>query len=139
MARIKLELPEDFDFETEFTLRITDINYGQHLGNDAVLGLMHEARLRLLARHGFSELDTAGSSIIMTDAVILYKAQAVYGEVLTAEVAVQDMGRTGCDFVFRFKKKENGKEVARGKTGIVFFDYAKNRMVKIPEAFRAAF
>lgn len=138
MAKVKLELPEAFRFKTEIALRITDINYGRHLGNDAVLALMHEARLRFLARFGFSEVEAAGASMIMSDALVVYKAQAVYGDILLVEVAVSDLTRTSCDFVFKLTKKGAEEEVARGKTGIVFFDYAANRVVRVPEAFRSA-
>ena len=33
MGRVKLELPETFSFSTELTVRVTDLNYGGHLGN----------------------------------------------------------------------------------------------------------
>ncbi|NDG84238.1 MAG: thioesterase, partial [Proteobacteria bacterium] len=62
MPRIKIDLPERFAFSTELSLRITDINYGGHLGNDAVLGLVHEARVRFLKHHGFSETEIGGVS-----------------------------------------------------------------------------
>ena len=57
MARIKIELPEKFIFSTEIPLRISDINYGGHLGNDAVLSIAHEARIRFFNKHGFKEID----------------------------------------------------------------------------------
>jgi 4-hydroxybenzoyl-CoA thioesterase len=33
----------------------------------------------------------------------------------------------------------SGREVARGKTGIVFFDYATRKTAPVPAAFRAQF
>ena len=139
MARIKLELPDVFGFSTELTVRIGDINYGGHLGNDALLSLMHEARIRFLAQYGFSEKDAGGSGLIMTDAVIIYKAQAFSGDKLIIELAVNDISRKGCDFVYRITNKENGIEIARSKTGIVFFDYSRNKVVRVPEKFKAVF
>ena len=46
MARIKLTLPERFPFTTTIPIRITDLNYGGHVGNDTVLALLHEARVQ---------------------------------------------------------------------------------------------
>ena len=46
MARVKLELPAQFNFRTNIPIRIQDLNYGNHVGNDAILSIMHEARLR---------------------------------------------------------------------------------------------
>ncbi len=137
MARLKLDLPETFAFSTPMTVRIGDVNYGRHLGNDAVLALAHEARLLFLRKHGFSEIDAGGCGMIMADAAIVFKAQAFHGDVLTIDVAVADWSRCGCDFVYRFSKAD-GTEVARIKTGIVFFNYETNRVESVPEKFKAA-
>jgi len=64
MPRVELELPERFQFVTEIPLRITDINYGGHLGNDALLSLLHEARVQFLRQYGFTEMNVDGRSII---------------------------------------------------------------------------
>ena len=72
MPRIKINLPSSFHFTTEIPIRISDINYGGHLGNDAVLSILHEARLRMLIEHGWTEMSIEGVSIIMSDSVILY-------------------------------------------------------------------
>jgi len=136
MARVKLEMPERFAFSTELPVRITDINYGRHLGNDAVLAFAHEARVRFLNAHGFSEADVDGVGMIMLDAVVMYKSQAFHGETLTVEVAAADLGPCGCDFLYRLSDKAGGREIARVKTGLAFFDYAKNRIAKMPDRFR---
>jgi len=138
MARIKLELPEKFVFATELPVRITDINYGNHLGNDALLALLHEARIRFLHSQALSEVDVGGCGLIMTDAVIIYQTQARYGEVLRVQIAVQDFGPLGCDLVYRVTNRESGAEVARAKTGLVCFDYARGKPVRCPEKFRRA-
>ena len=48
MARIKIDLPESFSYSTLFAVRITDLNYGAHVGNDKVLSFLHEVRVRFL-------------------------------------------------------------------------------------------
>ena len=139
MARIKLDLPEHFPFSTELSVRITDANYGGHMGNDALLGLLHEARVRFLAHYGLSELDIGGAGIIMTDSVIVYKAEAFPGEKLEIAVTANDFNQYGCDFVYRVTERVSGREVARAKTGIVFFDYQKRAVQKTPLTFRNLF
>lgn len=137
MARIKLDLPEKFDFSTEIAVRISDINYGGHLGHDSVLSLTHEARVRLLRKHGFTEMDIDGSGLIISDVAIVYKSEAFYGETLNIEVAASDFSKYGCDFVYKITEKETGREIARAKTGIVFFDYANRKVAPVPEKFKA--
>ena len=139
MARIEIELPETFPFSTEIPIRIDDLNYGNHLGNDRVLTLAQEARVRLLARHGWKELDVAGAGLIQVDAAVVYRAEGHYGMVLKVEVAVTDVRTRGCDFLFRLSDAATGKEIARVKTGVVFFDYVAHKVIHTPGPFRAAF
>ena len=139
MPRLKFNLPGRFHFSTEIPLRIGDINYGGHLGNDAILSLAHEARVRFFRKHGWTELDVEGASIIMADAAIMFKAEGFYGDVVTVEIAVDDLSEPGCDLLYRLTNKESGKEIARVKTGIVFFDYKSRKPVRMPESFRLAF
>ena len=136
MSRVKIKLPEKFIFSTEIKPRITEINYGGHLGNDAFLSIVHEARARFLAAHHWSEMDIDGYSLIMADAAIMYLAEVFYGTALHVELAVTEMSRIGCDFVFRLSNQENGQEAARVKTGMVFFDYQQRKVVRMPEVFR---
>ncbi len=135
MARIELNLPDNFSFSTDVRVRISDINYGNHLGNDALLSLVHEARLQFLQSRGFSELDIDGCGLILTDAVIVYKSQGFHGDLLTILAAVGDFNKYGCDFFYKVIRKNGGKEVARAKTGVVFFDYNRQKMVPVPAAF----
>jgi len=138
MARVKLELPEKIIFSTELSVRISDINYGGHVGNDAVLALAHEARIRFLGHYGFSEKDIAGVGIIMADAVIIYKAEAFLGECLQIDIMVDDISRVGCDIFYRITNKDTGVEIARVKTGSVSFNYTSRQVAPVPEAFRNA-
>ncbi|MGA9117792.1 MAG: thioesterase family protein [Bacteroidota bacterium] len=117
-------------------VRISDVNYGGHLGNDAVLSLAHEARIRYLGTLGYTELDIEGLGIIMTDAVIVYRAESFHGDRLRIEVAVDSFHSHGCDFVYRISRADDSREIARLKTGIAFFDYAKRKIAQLPVGFR---
>ncbi len=137
MARVKIELPKEFIFKTEIPIRINDINYGGHLGNDAVLSIAHEARLRFLKQHNFTELNVGGAGIIMVDAAVQYKAEGFYGDIIKVEIAVADITGVGCDFVYRCTNNNTGTVIAIVKTGIVFYDYDKKKVVSVPEKFGA--
>ncbi|NQT72108.1 MAG: thioesterase family protein [Chloroflexi bacterium] len=136
MARVKLNLPEEFHFSTEIPIRIDDLNYGAHLGHDSILPFAHEARVRFLGHLGYDEKDIEGLSYIMADAAIIYKSQAFYGQTLVIEIAVQDFTRNGCDFAYRITDKETGNQIALVKTGMVFYDYRKDKISRVPERFK---
>ena len=134
MARLKLDMPQKFLFVTTMDVRITDINYGNHLGNDSLLSLIHEARMRFLGSLGYSEANVDGAGIMMADVAIIYKAQAFYGDTLQIEVGIGDISKKSCDLYYRITK-ESDKIVALSKTAIVFFDFVRQKPVRIPEAF----
>src|SRR5690242_1250044 len=100
--RIQLQLPATFSFQTEIPVRISDINYGNHLGNDAILSMMHEARVQFLKSLGYTELDLDGVGLIMSDSAIIYKGEGFYGDVLTVKVTATDFGKYGFDFMYLF-------------------------------------
>lgn len=134
MARIKIALPEKIIFETELVLRISDINYGGHLANDAVLSIVHEARIRFLQQLGYSEKNIEGLGLIMTDAAIVYKNQGFHGDRLTIKISIDEFTKLGFD-LFYLLTNQDGKEVARVKTNITFFDYKANKLAGIPQDF----
>jgi acyl-CoA thioesterase FadM len=137
MARIRLEIPENLPFATELTLRVGDMNYGNHLGNDALLGLLHEARLQFLATLGYSEMSLGGAASIMADVAIVYKAQAFRGDRLRIAVGTGDFTGSGFDMLYRVSNVTTGAVVALAKTALVLFDYERGRPVRMDDVLRA--
>jgi 4-hydroxybenzoyl-CoA thioesterase len=139
MSRVRIDLPDKFDFSTDLRLRFRDINAGNHLAHDAVLSLAEEARFLFLEHLGYAHLTIDGCGYVAADAAIVYKSQAYFGQVIRIEVAVRDFALKSCDFVYRLSNKETGEEVAVAKTRIVFFDYENQESVKVPDGFRSRF
>lgn len=140
MARIKLEFPDSvFCFETRMPVRITDINGANHLGNDALISMLSEARAQLLVEYGIEEADQNGMGIIVTDLATMYQGESFYPDLLRFEVGLMDFNRYGGDFVFRVTKAEGGQPVALAKYGFVFFNYQTREVTAMPESFRARF
>lgn len=136
MARIHVAIPEYTQFEATIPVRITDLNYGGHLGNDALLSIMHEARLQLLRHYGYSELELGGTSLIMADVAIAYKGESFYGDTLTIKLAFDDFSKYGFDITYHVLNQD-GKEVARAKTGMLCFDYKARKLVSLPGEVKA--
>lgn len=135
MPRIKVNLPENFLFSTEIHVRITDLNYGAHLGNDALLGILHEARVRFLQHVGSMEVDRAtGKGHIMADVAIEYKGEAFHGDVLRIDMAANDFSRYGFDLVY-WVRNQDGREIARAKTGMLAFDYNTRKLLPLTEEY----
>lgn len=130
MARIKIELPQQFTFSTKIPIRITDLNYGGHVGNDTVLSLIHEARVQFFKNFGYDELNLDGVSLIMSDAGIEFKAELFYGDVITAFVAAHNFSRVGFDLYYKLMNGET--LVSTAKTGMICYNYESKKVVSIP-------
>lgn len=135
MPRIKIQLPGQFHFSCTIPVRITDINYGGHVGNDAFLSLIHEARMQYLHHLGFTEMQFGGTGMIMADMTIEFKAELFYGESVIISVAPADISKAGFDLIYLLEKENAGVKstVAIAKTGMICFDYTKKKVVSIPE------
>ena len=120
-------------FETEIPVRITDLNYGNHLGNDSLVSILHEARMHFLNNIDASELDFFGVSLIMSDLAVEYKGEAFYGDTLNIKMEVGSVHKVGFDLFYEFHNKE--KLLARAKTGMICFDYSKRKVQQLPGSF----
>lgn len=135
MARIKIALPEKFSFNCKINIRITDINYGGHVGNDAFLSIIHEARMQFLRFHGYSEMNLAGVSLIMADAAIEFKGELFYGDIVTVSVTATDFSKAAFDLVYLLEKDFEGKKktIGAAKTGMICYNYGSKKIVTVPE------
>ncbi len=136
MARIQIDLPEQLPFSTEVTLYLSHLNYTGHLDNALLLTVVSEARARYFASLGYGETDVERVGIVVADAAVQYRSEAFHGEVMIVRMAAADFSKHGCDLLWRMEDKASNREVARGKTGIVFFDYGVRKVAPVPENFR---
>ena len=137
MPRVQIELPDQLPFSTEITLYLSHMNYGGHLDNALLLTIVSEARVRFFQSLGYTELDVEGVGIIISDAALQYRSEAFHGEVMVVSMGATDFGSKGCDLLWRMNDKATKREVARGKTGIVFFDYTTRKVAEVPANFRS--
>jgi len=140
MPRIKIDLPQKFSFETEIPIRITDLNYGNHVGNDTILSILHEVRVQYFQSFGLAELDFAGASLIMSDVSIEFKNEIFYGEKIIASVAAGEISKVTFDVFYKLEKEiaqQTRIMVATAKTGMVCYDYSLKKIVSVPSEARS--
>lgn len=134
MQRVKINLPENFNFSTEINIRITDLNYGGHVGNDSFLSLIHEARQQYLYHYGYSELNFENCGLIMADASIEFKHELNYGDTVKISVTAIDFDKLGFDIYYLLEIIHPLKNILAGKakTGMLCYDYANKKKVAVP-------
>lgn len=140
MARLKLEFPEDqYYFFTQLTVRVTDINAANHLGNDSMISMISEARARFLFEFGVEEFQGNRIGIIVTDLATTYRTEAYARDRLLFEVGVMDFNKYGGDITFRISRPHDNALVAMAKSGFVFFNFETRQVVPMPEEFHSKF
>ena len=137
MPRIQVTLPQQLPFSTELQIYQSHINEAGHLDNAQLLTLVSEARQRFFRSMGYTQTEVEGTGIVIADTAVQYRSEAFHGETLRFEIGTDDFNRYGCDLVYLIREKTSGREVARVKNGIVFYDYAARRICPLPAAFAA--
>lgn len=128
MDRVKIQFPDtQAIIKVTIPVRIGDLNYGNHVGNDAILSIVHEARMQLLNSVGFTEMNVGGHGMIMADTMIAYKGEGFYGDLFEVEIFAKNITPFSFDLLYRIATIRDNelKQIAHIKTGMVCFDYQK--------------
>ncbi len=135
MERVKIILPNSFSFACTIQVRISDINYGGHVGNDSFLSLIHEARMQYLKSFGYSEMNVGGVGLIMADIGLEFKKELHYNDLVNIQVQSGGFNRIGFDIYYLLTVEQNGvvSIAGKAKTGMLCFDYENKKRVSLPE------
>ncbi|MEZ5016026.1 MAG: thioesterase family protein [Flavipsychrobacter sp.] len=139
MSRVKIKFPQDNPlFIAEVPVRITDVNYGGHVGNDSILSIIQEARVLFYQSIGYTELDLGGVGTIMADVSIAYKSEGFYGDIFEISIYVTDVSQYGFILLYKIMKKGEtpSKDIAHASTSIVCFDYETRKVALIPNVVK---
>ncbi len=135
MPKVKLKKLVEYDFIYEVILKVRDINYGGHLGNDSLVSLTHEARIDFLNKLGFSELNIgdADIGIIMTDLIVNYIGEAFLHDEIKIYSKIDEISSVGFRVFHDFVKQD--KTIALAELGLYAFNYSERQISNIPEIF----
>lgn len=135
MARIKIEIPAKTMAVFHIPVRIADINYGNHVGNDSFVAIIHEARMQWLQQHGYTELQVENAGLIMSDLALEFKNESVYGDVMEINISIGEISRVSFEIYYQLTTYRNDKLLllAHAKTGMVCYDYTAKKVAPIPE------
>ena len=135
MARIKIDMPENKLAEIIIPVRISDINYGNHVGNDAFVSIIHETRMQWLQQQGYTELNFAGIGLIMSDLAIEFKNESFYGDILEVTIYAGETTRVSFDLYYQLSTIRNSVRLilANAKTGMISYNYERKKPVALPE------
>lgn len=135
MPKIKLAKRNNYEFKYNVILQVTDINYGGHLGNHALVGIIHEARVNMLNILGCSEFDLGDgkTGIIMSDLGVNYLGEGFLFDNLVVYSNIDEISNASFRIFYKVMKKD--KIIALAETGIIAFNYNEGHIVEIPQEF----
>ncbi len=138
MPRVKLTEQPGYEFTHTLPVRVTDLNYGSHLSNDAVVRLIHEARVHLLRQLGCRELDLGDghTGFIMGDLVVNFRQEGFLFDEITVQSHIGDI--TEKSFRLYHRLCRNGEVLALAETGLVTFNYDRRAIAPVPQVFLQA-
>ena len=136
MPRLRLSPPENSVFATDLEVRVTDLNYGKHLGHMELVGLLHQARVEFLCAHGMTEINVEGRMLMVVDLAVSYRCEAFVGQTLVIDIGLTLEGSRRAEFAYSVREKGAGKVVALARAGVVFSDPDSHAVVQIPQVFR---
>src|ERR1700710_204744 len=100
MPRIRIELPEKCVAVFTIPVRITDINYGNHVGNNSLVEIIHEARMQFLQQYNFTEMNIGGYSLIMSELSVEFKNESFYKDNLEVKLFVGEVSRVSFELFY---------------------------------------
>lgn len=139
MARLKIELPSKPISSFHIPVRITDINYGNHVGNNSIVEIIHEARVQFLKQYNFSEMDVAGASLIMSELCVEFKNEAFYNDLLEVRMFSGEITRVSFELFYEISviRNETSVIIALAKTGMVCYNYQIKKIESVPDELRS--
>jgi len=135
MPRVELDELSNYEFQHHLTVRATDINYADHLGNEALLGLVHEARAQFLKQLKFNTIiqDDQHIGVIISDLVVNFRAEAFAQDQLTIDCQIGDLGERSFRLFHRIRRAE--QVIALVESGTVAYDYLAGGVIPLPQDF----
>lgn len=130
---MKIDMPSKWAYTTKIKVRVSDLNYGNHLANQQFLAYAQEARVRFFAHYGFTELDFGGVALIQADAALTYLGEGHLGDVVEIRIALEQTGGSSFNAYYLFTNTTKGVKMAEIRTAIVSFDYDKGRPIRLPQ------
>lgn len=138
MPRVRLHEQPHYEFSYRIAVQARDLSAARHLGNEAVIQILHEAIVNTLHALTLGEFDLGDgkTGVIEEDTVVDFRSEAFLFDPLHVEAHIDEVDANGFRIFHRITRQ--GKLVVLAESGLAGFDYARRAIAPIPDAFTAA-
>lgn len=122
-----------FKFSIPLTVRVNDLNYGNHVGHQEFFSYFQESRVAYLSQFGYSELDIDGYGMIMAEAGCKYKKALFLNDTIRVACGVTELKSKRFTMAYQIDRADG--ICAEGFTINICYDYQSKKVVRLPEKF----
>ena len=135
MPRVTLVEQSSYEYSHPLIVRTTDINSAGHLGNDAMLGLVQEARVNFLKVLHFNTIVRGRQRVglIIGDLAMNFKAEAFAFDQLSVDCQIDELREKSFRLFYRVRRGD--QLIALVETGMIAYDYLNKKAVELPSRF----
>lgn len=126
---------EKYLFIEKYRVRVSDVNYGNHLDFSALVRMLGDVRGIFLKRNGYHDMDIGGVGVITTNLNVNYRKEAFFDDELIIGLNFNKISKLRVNLIFEVLDRKSKLEVAQATMGLAFYDYHKKKPVPIPIEF----
>lgn len=123
----------DFRYRLDIRVVFRDVDYYRHVNNAVYVTYMETARMDYCAAVFRTPLDSV-QNVIMASQRFDYERQAQYDDRLVMGCRCSRFGTKSLDLTFELWRAD--ERVGHGVCTLVAFDYAQQRPIPVPDAWR---
>lgn len=125
------DLKQLFLYET--TVRVGDLNYGNHLAHDRLITILHDARVSFLNKNHMSEIKIVDNiALILVNLNINYTKEAFLGDKLIIRLFNGEIRNTSFDITYKVENIQK-QDIATCSTKMVCVHMMTRKIYKIPD------
>lgn len=124
---------KDFNFSVPLAVRVSELNYGAHVGYQHFLTYFQEARIAYLKQWEYTELDIEGTGMIVAEANCRYQQELFMGDSIVVGCRISEIKTKR--FTFQYCIERHGKPCAKGYTHNMCYDYDAKKVIGLPVEF----
>ena len=129
-------------FETNISVLVNHLNYGNHLGYDSILSIMQEARMRWLKSLDpkISEINIDnGTGWLVKKVELDITSEAEYSDILHVTLSIVTNKKSSFIISYKINNLSKNKPLCNGTTQQVCYHFSDSKVTRIPDLLIRAF
>ena len=124
-------------FTIDLPVRISEVNYGNHLGHAALASLLHQSRLKLYKHYDINELNIDGVGSVVKKLKIDYQGEAFFDDELHISITLIEITGATCTFEYTVTKNDAQTPVANVLETMAFINVDTRKAARTPKVIKA--